>query len=189
MAQDATGNGQKSFVKFSWRITALHTITYSLAGLVALITMHYKTQFSGEFLSGYMKPFNSPMIALGPFLQLINGFIMSVFLYPLASFLIDNINNSKKILFLLLAGFSFFTPQVPGIGNFEGIIYTKAPMFVHLIGIPECLIYSGLFAAGFSIWYRTEKKWINTLSIILIAVISLMSTLGYLDSIGLLPKK
>lgn len=186
MRQEST---HKSFLKFSWRITVLHTITYYIAGLAALVTMHYKSRFSGEFLSGYMKPFNSPMISLGPSLQLINGFIMSVFLYPLSSFLIDNIKNSKKVLFLLLAGFSFFTPQVPGIGNFEGIIYTKAPVFVHLIGIPECLIYSGLFAAGFSIWYKTEKKWINTLSIILIVLIGLMSALGYLDSVGLLPGK
>ena len=178
-----------SFLRFSWRITALHTIMYSIAGLFALLTMNYKGLFAGAFLSSFMKPITSSSVALGPILQLFNGFIMSIFLFPLGKYLIDNIKDSWKILFMLLAGFSFFTPQVPGLGNFEGIVYTKAPLAIHLIGIPECLMYSVLFSFGFLFWYKFDKRWINTISIVLISLIGIMSILGYLDSNGLLPKK
>jgi hypothetical protein len=182
-------DSRKSFWRFSWRITSLHTIAYTIAGLFALFTMGYKEHFSGVFLSNLMRPVNSPIVAWGPTLQLINGFIMSLFLFPIGKLLIDNRKNGWKILFLLLAGFSFFTPQVPGMGNFEGIVYTKAPLSIHLLGIPECLIYSLLFSSGFGFWYSKEKKWINTISIILSCLIVMMSALGYMDSIGILPKK
>jgi len=182
-------NLEDSFWRFSWRITSLHTISYTIAGLFALFAMGYKEQFSGEFLSNLMRPINSPYVALGPLLQLINGFFMSLYLFPIKKVLTENGKNGWKILFLLVAGFSFFTPQIPGIGNFEGLIYTKAPLSIHLMGIPECLAYSLLFSSGFGFWYRQEKKWMNPTTITLVCLIGLMSVLGYLDSIGILPKR
>jgi hypothetical protein len=184
-----TRDPKYSFLRFSWRITSLHTIAYTLAGVFAVLVMHYREQFSGAFLSTLMKPVNSPLVALGPALQVVNGFFMSLFLFPIARVLIGDGKTGWRILFLLVAGFSFFTPQVPGMGNFEGLIYTKAPLSVHLLGIPECLIYSLLFSLGFGIWYSRNSRWMNIVAIILVCLVGLMGALGYMDSIGLLPKK
>jgi len=56
----------------------------------------------------------------------------------------------------------------------------------HIIGLPECLLYSFLFSFGLSKWYERPKRIWNTVSIILLSLISLMSFLGYPASIGVL---
>lgn len=48
-------NEKKNFATFLWRITAIHTIAYFIAGIFALIFMNYKSLFTTEALS-IMRP-------------------------------------------------------------------------------------------------------------------------------------
>lgn len=176
---------KNDFLSFSWRVTSLHMMAYLVAGLLALIFIDYETVFATDSLALLMKPINSPIVAFGPFLQIILGFAMSIFLYPFRSVFIGQ-KRGWLYLFILIAGFCIFTPQVPGPGNFEGLIYTNISIQQHLLSIPETLLYSIIFSTLLPIWFKHPKRIWNILSIIAVFLILVMGILGYLDAVGVI---
>jgi hypothetical protein len=178
-----------SFRSFCWRVTAMHTIAYFFAGSAAILTMNYEKELSSGVIETFMRPLDSPIVPLGAALQLINGFCMSLILYPLKKEIIGNFKTGWKKLSVLLIGLTVFAPQIPGPGNLEGLIYTKIPIAAHLMSLPETILYGLLFSFGLVSWVHLEKKWMKTVSIVCIILILLMSGLGYLDAIGVLPKQ
>ena len=68
------------FGRFFLRLTACHTVTYMVVGLAAFVTMDYATTFSAE--CSIMKPTDTPIVALGPALQVFRGLLFAVVLYP-----------------------------------------------------------------------------------------------------------
>ena len=141
--------------------------------------------YKRQVLSTVMRPVDSPIVAAGPSLQIILGIFMSIFLYPFRSVFLDR-KRGWIYLFMLIVGFTFFAPQLPGPGSFEGILYTILPWRAHLIGLPEMFIYSILFATGIYFWYKKPKKAWNIIAIISILLIFLMSTLGVMASYGII---
>jgi len=176
---------KKEFMPFCWRVVSLHVISYFIAGIFALSFINYKEYFNTGTLSLLMRPTDSPIVAAGPSLQIINGFFMSLFLFPFKTIFISGKKSWVKLFFLLL-GFSFFSPQTPAPSTFEGVIYTKIPLSYHLLGIPECLVYSLIFSALLFGWYTKPKKTWNILSVIVVMLIVLISTMGVLSSFGVL---
>lgn len=172
-----------TFPTFCWRIIAAHMIAYFIAATIAQI--YYKPIWDSGTLPLIMKPMDSPLVALGPALQSINAFFMAIILFPIQSLIIGR-KSGWLTLFLLVAGFSIFAPQAPAPGSFEGFIYTKVTLFEHLIGLPECFLYSLLFSMGFYLWYKKPKKTWNIVSIIAISLIALITTLGFLAAIGVI---
>jgi len=163
----------------------MHMIAYIIAGSIAQLFFNYKELIASDTLSAIMRPYESPLVALGPTLQAINGFFMSISLYRIRNQIINE-KNGWITLFLLVAGFSIFAPQAPAPGSFEGLIYTKITVMEHIIGLPECFLYSILFSFGFYQWFRKPKKIWNILAIIIITLIGIISILGYLSSVGIL---
>ena len=144
-----------------------------------------KSLIASDTLSAIMRPYESPLVALGPSLQAINGFFMSIILYRIRNQIINE-KNGWITLFFLVAGFSIFAPQAPAPGTFEGFIYTKITIMEHIVGLPECFLYSLLFSFGFYKWFRKPKKIWNILAISIISIRGLISLLGYLSSVGIL---
>jgi hypothetical protein len=178
-----------TFNSFCWKVTAMHMIAYFFAGIAAMITMNYEKQLSDGFLETFMRPMSSPIVPLGAALQLINGIFMSLILYPIRKEIIGNFKTGWKKLSILIIGFTVFAPQIPGPGNLEGLIYTKIPVAIHIMSLPETILYGMLFSLGLVNWFKFDKKWIKTTSVVFIVLILLMSGLGYLDAIGVLPKQ
>jgi hypothetical protein len=178
-------NNSIPFALFCWRIIAIHMIAYLIAAVFAQFTFNYRELLKSETLSLIMRPWESPLVALGPFLQSVNGFFIALILYRIRH-LIINVKDGWLTLFLIVAGFSIFAPQAPGPGTFEGFIYTKLPISEHIIGLPECLLYSFLFSFGVYQWFQKPKRIWNILSIFGIVIITLMSLLGVLASIGII---
>ena len=174
---------KNEFLSFSWHVTSLHMIAYLIAGMLALIFIDYETLFASDSLALLMKPVNSPIVAFGPFLQIILGFAMSIFLYPFRSVFIGQ-KRGWLYLFMLIAGFCIFTPQVPGPGNFEGLIYTNISIQQHLLSLPETILYSIIFSTLLPLWAKYPKKIWTILSIIAVVLIFMMGVLGYLAAIG-----
>lgn len=175
-------NIKVDFKKFCWRIIAVHMISYFMAGGLAQFVFNYKELITSNTFSAIMRPYTSSLVALGPSLQAINGFFMALILYRIR----NQIINEKKgwlTLFLLVAGFSVFTPQAPAPGSFEGFIYTKFSVVEHLIGLPECFLYAFIFSFGAYQWFRKPKKIWNILAITIVSLIVIVSILGYLASI------
>ena len=82
-------NKNKEILKFTWRITAAHTIAYFCAGIFALLVIDYKVWFSEGAISSFMLPTDTPIVALGPAFQIIRGLIMAIVLLPLRKVFID----------------------------------------------------------------------------------------------------
>ena len=176
---------KNEFLQFSWRVTSMHMVSYLLAGILALVFINYKEFFKSESLSLLMRSVDSPIVAAGPSLQIILGFIMSIILFPFRSIFLSR-KRGWLYLLLLIAGFSIFAPEIPGPSTFEGLIYTTIPLKDHLLGLPETVIYSLLFSILLTFWHSKPKKIWNILSIIAVCLIFVMSILGVLASVGII---
>jgi len=162
-----------------------HMMAYFIAGIAALLTLKYKEVFSSDQLALLMRPIDSPAVAWGPALQLINGLFLSLVLYPFRSLLLAPRHGWWKII-LLMTGLTVFNPQAPAPGNFEGLVYTRLPWQIHIVSLPELLVYAALFATFLYFWSLKPKKYFNVIAAISVGLILLMSTAGYLQSIGVL---
>jgi len=171
---------------FCYRVTAVHMVAYLIAGTTAQLLFDYEALLSSDALAPLMRPYDSVMVALGPLLQAVNGLAMGLILWPVRSVVLGD--RGWLALFLLVAGFSLFAPQAPAPGSFEGWIYTNVPVSSHLIGLPECLLYSGLLAAGVTRWHsHPGRGWSIGFGVALVLIV-LMSTLGALDALDMLPE-
>lgn len=172
---------------FVWRVVAVHMIAYFIAGLAALASMDYERQFSSGLMDQLMRPLDSPLIALGPILQVVNGLALAVMLAPFRQVFLGRGWRGATSLFVLLVGFSLFAPQTPGPGNLEGLLYTRIPLAIHALGLPEVFLHATLFTAALVGWCAQERRWMQRVAIPLIVLIVLASGLGVLDALGLLP--
>jgi len=175
------------FGVFAWRVTALHMLTYFLAGIVAMSVFHYETLFETQALSCFMRPVKSVWVAFGPGLQVFRGLLFAVVLYPIADTILSR-RRGWLILWGLFLGLATLGTVGPSPGSFEGMAYTKVPLITHLTGLPEVVTQTLLFSLGLVAWCRRPARWMNVLGIIAVVLIVLMSGLGALAAAGLLPK-
>ena len=129
---------------FTWRVVSLHMLTYILVGLVAFFALDYRSAFETTDLHYLMRPVNSPWVAAGPALQVFRGLLFAAVLYPLAPDILRR-KNSVLLLWGLFVGFAILGTAGPSPGSLEGIIYTKLPISLQLMGLPEVVIQTLLF--------------------------------------------
>ncbi len=169
---------------FIFRITVAHTVAYFFAGIFAVVFMNYKEHYASDSLGLLMLPVNSPLVALGPGLNVLRGIILGIILLSVRTIILGEKGFLK--LAILTIGLSFISTIGPTPGSFEGYIYTKLPLQYHLLGIPETLVYVALFAGIPYVWYKAEKKYFNIIAIVLVLLILLMSFAGYMQAKGLM---
>jgi hypothetical protein len=169
-----------NLVKYFWQITYAHTIAYFIAGLFAVIVMNYRDLFATEIISSFMYSVDEPIVALGPFLQILRGIIIALVLLPLRKTFFEEKHGLKK-LGLIIIGLSLLSTIGPTVGSFEGYIYTKIPYMYQILGYPEAILYVLLFIGIIKISIKYEhKKIITILSIIIVSLIGLMGIMGYI---------
>jgi hypothetical protein len=164
---------------FTWRVVSLHMLTYILVGLVAFFALDYRSAFETTDLHYLMRPVNSPWVAAGPALQVFRGLLFAAVLYPLAPDILRR-KNSVLLLWGLFVGFAILGTAGPSPGSLEGIIYTKLPISLQLMGLPEVVIQTLLFSAGLVLWCRKPARWKNVASGIGVAVVCLLGIAGFL---------
>lgn len=169
--------------RFAWRIVVAHTIAYFCAGIFALLVMDYKIWFTDGAISTFMLPTDTPIVALGPALQIIRGLIMALVLLPLQKVFTEEKHGFLK-LWLLLLGFSVFSTFAAAMGSIEGFIYTNVPIIEQIMGYPEAFVWSTLFIGILWAFYKFEKKTINILAIVVFVLVVFMSIMGYLEALG-----
>jgi len=147
--------------------------------------MDYKTWFINGAISTFMLPTNTPIIALGPALQIFRGLIMALVLLPLQKVFIDGKYGFLK-LWLLLLGLSVFSTFAAAMGSIDGFIYTNVPIIEQIMGYPEAFVWSTLFIGILWAFYKFEKKAINILAIVVFVLVVFMSIMGYLEALGII---
>jgi len=172
-------------LKFTWRIIAAHMIAYFFAGIFSLLVIDYKDWFAEGAISSFMLPTDTPIVALGPALQIIRELIMGLALLPLRKVFTEEKHGFVK-LWILIIGLSVFSTFAAAMGSIDGFIYTNIPIIEQIMGYPEAFLWTSLFVGILWVFYKLEKKIINILAIVLVVLVILMSTMGYLDAMGIL---
>jgi hypothetical protein len=170
---------QDGFPRFFVRVTAAHTVTYFLAGVLAFFLLDYASIFQSEHFACWMRPTTSKWVAAGPGLQWIRGLVFAAALYPFRRVFLDETRGWLKLWGLLL-GLGILSTYGAAPGSVEGLIYTTIPRLDQLRGLSEVvgqsLAFSGLLVA----WYRRPSRaWgvvLHTLTVLVI----LMSVAGFL---------
>jgi hypothetical protein len=162
-----------------WRITSVHVITYFIVGILAMTIFNYKDVFTSGNLGSFMKPTDSPIVALGPGLQVFRGLIFALVLWPFKSIVIDSKYGWFK-LWALFIGLSILSTFGPALGSIDGMIYTTIPLKQQILFLPELIIQSFLLSFLIFYWYRNPKKAFTIISIIFVCLILFMSIAGYI---------
>jgi len=170
------------FSTFFWRITSSHMITYFILGIIAVNLLNYQEIFDN---SDSLRAFDSPWISAGAALQVIRGLIISIALWYFKDcFLYQKYGWLK--LWGLIAGLSILSTAGATPGSIEGFIYTTIPVVDQIKGYIEIIPQTLLFAILVFYWYERPKKVWNILSVVFVSLITLMSLMGVLSSMGII---
>jgi len=176
----------QSLAKYFWQITYAHTIAYFIAGIFAVIVVNYRDLYATGIISSFMHPVDSPIVALGPVLQIFRGTIIALILLPLRKTFFEEKYGLIK-LGIITIGLSLLSTIGPTMGSFEGYIYTKIPYMYQILGYPEAIIYVLLFIGILYVSKRCgQKKITAVLPIVLVVLVLFFGIMGFLSASGLL---
>ena len=178
---------KKGLIKYIWQVTYAHTISYFIAGIIAMAFFDYGEWWASQYISAFYRDVESPIVALGGgFLQIFRGIIVALILLPLRKTFFEEKYGLLKLA-LIIFGFSIVSTYGAVIASFEGLIYLKVPFIYHINGIPEGLIWLSLFIGILFISIKySHKKIVTVLSIVFVALIALMTITGYFAAMGYL---
>jgi hypothetical protein len=171
-----------SFRGFVWRVAASHVITYFLVGLIAFTVFDYRTLYAETELRHLMRSTDSAWVAAGPALQIIRGIMFGLVLWPFADRIVADRGGLR--LYGLMLGLAVLGTAGPSPGSLEGMIFTTLPFGIHLVGLPEVIVQTGLFSAMLVIWCRKPARWMNVAAVVGIVLVVLMGVAGTLAAFG-----
>lgn len=169
-----------SFVSLLLKAVVVHTVTYVIAGILALSVFDYRHWFAQSPMNAVMRPIDDPWVMAGPLFQPVRGLLVGLAFYPLRGVLFAG-KNGWLVIWLQLIVLGILSPFGPAPGSIEGVIYTTWPLRVQLFGLPEVLLQSLLFATLLHYWVRhPQQRWLTWSLGILCCLLLLLPALGLL---------
>ncbi|HTL67570.1 MAG TPA: hypothetical protein VL200_07905 [Lacunisphaera sp.] len=158
------------------KAAVVHTVTYFIVGSLSYTLFNYPRLFAETALRHIMRPTTDPLVRLGLLFQPLRGAIFGLaFVILRPTFFADHGWLTMWSLLILLSILSSFGPTTTSI---EGIIFTKLPLRLHLVGLPEILIQSFLLCFVLNYWLRNPASpWLAPLMWTLFAL-ALIAALG-----------
>lgn len=151
-----------STVLFMTRVAIVHFITYFIAGLIASRVFDYKNIFTLPIIRDYMLPYGSPTLTWGPFLQPIRGIVLGLAILPFRDFLGEK-RFGWLYLWLIFICFGIFGTPAASPASMEGILYSRLPLWYHIIGLPEILLQTLAFSWLTHFYLRHPKGIVSAL--------------------------
>lgn len=145
----------KEFSIFTLKIIVTHSLTYFIFGLVMSIFFDYGRLFQEEIIKDYMRPIDSAYVLAGPFLQPLRGFLFALGIWPFRKLIIEN-KHGWLILWNTIIVFGILSTPSAAPCSVEGIIYSKLPLWYHLIGLPELLLQTLVFSF-ITVWWIKKR--------------------------------
>jgi hypothetical protein len=178
---------QQTFTSIALKTTVIHTVTYFAIGLVSFLLLDYSTKFADPVVANLMRQTDHPLVAAGPAFQVLRGLLFGIVFYALREVIFPQ-KRGWLTLWLVLVIVGIFSAFGPTPGSIEGMIYTILPVWFHIVGLPEVLIQAGLLAFLTHYWVNhPEKKWLAWLFGTVFVVAVLLSLLGVMSAVGMLP--
>jgi hypothetical protein len=143
----------KTFLSFTLRVIIAHTATYFIFGILMSNVFDYAEIFKREIIRDYMLPIDEHNVLIGPFLQPVRGLIFAVGLWPLRSLLLER-KRGWLILWSLLVTIGILSTPAAAPSSIEGVLYSRLPMWYHLMGLPEITLQTLVFSIWLVWWER-----------------------------------
>lgn len=167
-------------VRFVFSVVGSHVATYFVAGLIASRAFSYQALLEQPVIRDYYLPYGSVDVVRFAVLQVVRGILFGLVLLPLRGFLAATRAGWLWLWLVFLVVGILGTPAAAP-GSLEGVIYTRLPVWFHLIGLPEIALQTLAFS-----WlvHRTLRaaehplpRWLGTL--LAAAAVTSISFLGY----------
>ena len=143
--------------KYVLKVTFYHVITYIVCGIIFSTLFNYRELFNMGSMAYYMQPVDSSSTLMGPLFQIVRGLIFGLVLLLLRDYIRTEKLGFLK-LFALIFVFGIINTPGPAPSSIEGMIYTKTPWQVHLLGAPEIIVQTFLFSWLVSNIDKEKKK-------------------------------
>jgi hypothetical protein len=175
---------QTSFLSITLKTTLVHTVTYFIIGLLFFTLLDYSTKFADPTVASLMRQTSDPLVAGGTLFQVLRGILFGLAFYALREIVFAR-KNGWLILWLVLVIVGILSPFGAAPSSIEGMLYTRLPMWFHVVGLPEVVIQALLLAFLTYYWVNhPEKKWLGWVFGIAFVLVLLMSTMGILAGLG-----
>jgi hypothetical protein len=163
---------QPRFLPLAAKTAICHTLTYFLMGALAFHFLHY-ADFINKPNSG-MRATTSPLVFMGPALQVFRGVLFATVFYPFRERLFGRRTGWLLMGWMLIALGILGTFAAP-LGSLEGFIYTTIPPLAQFQGYLEVVPQALLLSALLCYWVNHPgKKWLSwTLSVIYAVCVTL----------------
>ena len=161
------------------RTIIVHTVTYTVMGLLAVTFLDYRTAFEAPVTREFMRPVDDPVVALGPALQCIRGVLFALAFYPLREIVFGRAGG-WRIMWMLLVVLGILAPFAAAPGSVEGLLYTKLPLRLQLSGWLEIVTQALLLSVILHHWVtHPEKRWVAWVLGVAYALAVTASVLGF----------
>ena len=173
-------NEKPGFLGILLKSAVVHTVTYIVAGLLALIFMDYATRYADPQVALYMRQTDDPLVMAGPLFQPIRGILFGLVFYLLRDTLFGR-RNGWLVMWVMLVVVGILSTFGPSPGSIEGMIYTVWPLTDHLFGAPEVYVQSLLLSLIVTYWVdHPQSRWLSWVMGVLFALMMLFPLLGLL---------
>ncbi|MFC2053896.1 hypothetical protein ACFLV7_06295 [Chloroflexota bacterium] len=169
----------KTWIGFIVRFAVTHTVVYFIAGMIFSVVMNYRELFATPEYA-YMRPFDHPLVILGPSLQIFRGALLAVAFLPFRKVIIES-KRGWLYIFVAMLILMHIGADAADPGKIEAFIYADYSLAVHVSTWPESIFSSLVFAWLFYTWERNPKDKRLTIPLIAIFIITLaVAVLGLL---------
>ena len=151
-----TPNNWKTFTRFALRVIVAHTLTYFIYGIIMSNMFDYNAIFAREIIRDFMLPIGERNVFLHFAMQPVRGLIFAIALWPIRDLLIER-KYGWLILWGLLVSIGILSTPAAAPSSIEGMLYTRLPMWYHLMGIPEIALQT-LFFSIWVVWWERQSK-------------------------------
>jgi hypothetical protein len=148
--------GRQQFGAFALKVIVVHTLTYFGYGLILSQVFDYGSLFQQEIIRDFMRPIDSPYVYAGPFLQPLRGLLLAIAIWPLRRLLLEG-RFGWLILWNILVMVGILSTPAAAPSSVEGVLYSKLPLWYHLIGLPEILLQTLTFSVLLVWWWRRSE--------------------------------
>ena len=156
----------------------VHTVTYFITGILALVFLDYANRFADPSVSVLMRPVSDPLVAAGPALQPLRGILFGLVFYLLQREFFER-DKGWLLMWVTLVVVGIFSTFGPTPGSIEGLIYTTIPVDFQLLGLIEVILQALLLSVVLYWWVNNpEKKWPNWVLGLAFLLVIVMSILG-----------
>jgi len=180
---DMDKDNVKEFLNFTGKVVIVHTVTYFVFGLLMASLFDYGRLYQQEIIRDFVRPIDSSYMLLGPLVQPIRGLLFAFGLWPIRNTIMEN-KRGWLILWSLFVVFGILGTPAAAPSSLEGIIYSKLPLWYHLIGLPEIALQTLAFSLILVWWEKRRYQpsqshhksalWADVLKAVMIASFAYM---------------